>query len=169
MTKCTSKATRLAGCKGRKIELRFDGGEVASAGGVVVLREIDRRLGLIRDAVSCLPDPRNKDRVRHTHEQMLRQRLYALALGCEDINDNSALSDDPCFQTAVGKDCSLASPATLCRFENRADRDMAWIIHDVLCGSSSPPTSLLEKSFLDFFNLGLTKVNFAKPHGLLAI
>lgn len=148
MTKCTSNAVRLPGCKGREIELKFDGGDVTSDGGAVLLREVDRRLGLIRDAARRLRDPRNKGRVRHSNEQLLRQRVFALALGYEDLNDHETLRKDPCFQTVVGQDCSLASSSTLCRFENRADRDTALVVHEVLveqfvASFDTPPEELI--------------------------
>jgi hypothetical protein len=59
---------------------------------------------------------------------MLRQRIYALALGYEGLNDHVTLRKDTALQTAVGRDTDLASNATLCRFENRATRQMCWQI-----------------------------------------
>lgn len=55
---------------------------------------------------------------------MLRQRVYSLALGYEDLNDHDTLRNDTAIQTAAGKDVQLASSPTLCRFENFADRQM---------------------------------------------
>ena len=63
---------------------------------------------------------------------MLRQRVYSLALGYEDLNDHETLRKDIAIQTAVGKDEDLASSPTLCRFENFADRQMCWDISKVL-------------------------------------
>jgi hypothetical protein len=57
---------------------------------------------------------------------MLRQRIYALALGYEDLNDHLTLRKDTALQTAVGRDTDLTSNATLCRFENRATQKMSW-------------------------------------------
>jgi hypothetical protein len=82
---------------------------------------------------------------------LLRQRVYALALGYEDVNDHQSLRSDPGFQTAVERDQPLASSATLCRFENRADGEMAWRIHqvmvdDFIASHEEPPEELI----LDF-------------------
>ena len=63
---------------------------------------------------------------------MLRQRVYGLALGHEDLNDHTELRHDVAMQTAVECDGELASAPTLCRLENQADRDWAWHVHKVL-------------------------------------
>ena len=63
---------------------------------------------------------------------MLRQRVYGLCLGYEDLNDQQTLRHDTAIQTAIGKDSRLASPSTLCRFENRSDRDVAVAFHKML-------------------------------------
>lgn len=132
MTECTAKSRELPRVAGRKIEVAFCGGDVTSDGGAILLREADRRLRLTRDVARRLPDSRRGNRLAHSLQSMLRQRVFALALGYEDLNDHGQLRQDPCFQAAVGRDTPLASPATLCRFENRADRQAAWRIHEVL-------------------------------------
>ena len=63
---------------------------------------------------------------------MQRQRVYAIALGYEDLNDHDGLRHDLALQTAAGRDRTLASAPTLCRFENRAERGSAWAAHEVL-------------------------------------
>ena len=63
---------------------------------------------------------------------MLRQRVFAVALGYEDVNDHDALRHDLALQTAVERDRPLTSPSTLSRFENAADRAWAWRVHEVL-------------------------------------
>ena len=60
---------------------------------------------------------------------MLRQRVYGLALGYEDLNDHDQLRKDLALQTATERDTDLASAPTLCRLENRADRNTAWALH----------------------------------------
>jgi len=63
---------------------------------------------------------------------MLRQRLYAMAAGYEDLNDHDTLCGDTALQTAVESDRTLDSAPTLCRLEQRADRDTAVAMHEVL-------------------------------------
>ncbi len=62
----------------------------------------------------------------------MRQRVFAAALGYEDLNDHQALRGDVAFQTAVSRDHTLASASTLCRLEQRADPGFAWAAHEVL-------------------------------------
>ena len=81
----------------------------------------------------------------------LRQRVFALALGYEDVNDHAALRFDLALQTAAGRDRALASPSTLSRFENAAGRAWAWRVHEVLVAGfiasfDAPPEELI----LDF-------------------
>lgn len=69
---------------------------------------------------------------RHNIKNLLKQRVYALALGDEDLNDHDELRKDPALQAAVGQDVELASASTLCRFENRIDKKTLWAISTVL-------------------------------------
>jgi len=151
MTDCSSKAIRFPSCKSRKVEAEFRGREVTSDGGALLLGQVDRRIGLTRALKRVLKDKRVGSKVRHELATMLRQRIFGLCLGYEDLNDHQSLRLDPAFQTAVGADSELASPPTLCRLENRADRAMALAIHGVLVDKfiesfDSPPRELI----LDF-------------------
>ena len=114
------------------VEGRFDGGNMTSDGGVMLLGATDRKLGLLDAAAHCLPDPRNPPLIKHTVRDMLRQRVYGLALGWEDLNDRSTLRQDVAIQTAVGVDEAVASAPTLCRLENTADRATSARLHAVL-------------------------------------
>jgi hypothetical protein len=93
---------------------------------------VDRRLMLTEAVAGALSDSRRQGSCTHDLASMLRQRVYGLALGYEDLNDHRALRTDAALQTAVNRDDPLASSATLCRFENRADRAMAAQMHAVL-------------------------------------
>ena len=79
-----------------------------------------------------LSDPRRQASCDHDVPCLVRQRLYAIALGYEDLNDHDGLRQDVALQTAVERDQWLASASTLCRFEHRADRETAWRLHEVL-------------------------------------
>ncbi len=98
-----------------------------------------------------LPDPRDKRYVQHDQLTLLRQRVYALCQGYEDLNDHNELRQDLAFQTAVERDLLLGSSPTLCRLENRTDRTTAVAIHQVLieqfiASHKEPPEELI----LDF-------------------
>lgn len=81
----------------------FDGGEVTSDSGLLVLRQVEQRLGLLKAAARVLPDPRNPFLVVHTTEQLPRQRVFGLCQGYEDLNDHDRLRCDPALQTALDK------------------------------------------------------------------
>jgi len=114
------------------VEGRFDGGSMTSDGGVMLLGEVDRKLGLLEAAARCVADPRSPLLIKHGVRDMLRQRVYALALGWEDLNDHGALRCDVAVQTAVGVDREVASAPTLCRLEKWADRATAVRLHRLL-------------------------------------
>jgi hypothetical protein len=116
----------------RVVEGRFDGGSMTSDGGVMLLGEVDRKLGLLEAASRCIADPRSPALIEHGVRDMLRQRVYGLALGWEDLSDHGALREDVAMQTAVGVDHVVASAPTLCRLEKWADRATAWRLHEVL-------------------------------------
>ena len=87
----------------------------------------------------------------HSVADLVRQRVYVLALGHEDLNDHGEFRHDLALQTAANRVETLASPSTLCRLEQRADRDTAWAIHEVLfeqfvAAHPKPPRRLI----LDF-------------------
>jgi len=116
----------------RVVEGRFDGGSMTSDGGVMLLGQTDRKLGLLDAAARCIPDPRNPLLIKHAVRDMLRQRVYGLALGWEDLIDHGSLREDVAMQTAIGVEREVASAPTLCRLENWADKRTAWRLHQVL-------------------------------------
>jgi len=132
MTECNHRIFEYPTTKGRKIQASFTGGEVSSDGGVMLLRQADRRLGLTEAVSQALDDSRRTASCRHSLKSLLRQRVYGLALGYEDLNDHQSLRRDPAIQSAVERDELLASSPTLCRWENRANRQTALEIHKVL-------------------------------------
>ena len=132
MTECTQESFDFPACKRRRVEATFDGGDITSDAGVLLLQQADHRLGLSAAVVKTLHDPRRRASCAHGLDSLIRQRLFGLALGYEDLNDHHTLRHDLALQTAVGQDTPLASASTLCRWENRADRATAWRLHAVL-------------------------------------
>lgn len=80
----------------------------------------------------ALGDPRDPDRIEHTLGAILRQRVFGLVQGYEDLNDHAALRNDALMQTTRGRDTALASAPTLCRLESRASRAAARATHGVI-------------------------------------
>ena len=88
----------------REVLADFDGGAISSDGGALLLRETEARTGIIRQFAACFTDHRDPLLVEHTAEELVAQRVYALALGYEDLNDHDDLRRDPLLATVVGKD-----------------------------------------------------------------
>jgi hypothetical protein len=132
VTDCNQIEIKFPGCQRREVEASFTGGDVSSDGGVLLLRQADRKLGLTGSVAKALTETRRKKSCRHSLVSMLRQRVYGLCLGYEDLNDHNRLRGDAALQTAVQRDGELAGASTLCRWENRSDRETAWAIHRIL-------------------------------------
>jgi hypothetical protein len=132
MTNCTSNPISFKGVKGRKVEAIFSGQTITSDGGGLLLQAADKAINLLSRVARCFADPRRKASCSHSVENFLRQRVYALALGYEDLNDHDELRHDPALQTAAGRDEDMASSSTLCRFENRVDKKALWGLSSVL-------------------------------------
>jgi hypothetical protein len=88
----------------RQVLADFDGGDISSDGGALLLRETERLTGIIRQFAACFTDHRDPDLIEHSVEELLAQRVYGLALGYEDLNDHDDLRSDPLLATVVGKD-----------------------------------------------------------------
>ena len=95
MTKGKQLKLQLTRVKGRRVRVDFKGGEVTSDAGLLLIREVDRQLGLTERAARQLVDKRQKGKVRHEVLGMLRQRVYGLVAGYEDLNDFDTLRHDP--------------------------------------------------------------------------
>jgi hypothetical protein len=132
MPNCTGQQM-LFGRIGRcEIEANFAGGALSSDGGLMLVRQVDRRLGLSKAVAEALHDPRNPERITHELRDLIAQRLYGLCCGYEDLNDHGQLRQDPLMQTAVGTTAELASSPTLSRLETRATRSDIVALNRVL-------------------------------------
>jgi hypothetical protein len=132
MPKCTNDKIDLGRVGRRVIEADFSGGDLSSEGGVVLLRQLDRRLGLTRAAARALGDERRSASVLHSVQDMVAQRIFGLCMGWSDVCDHNTLRNDLLMQTAVGRDQPLASAPTLSRLETAATPEQAWALHEVL-------------------------------------
>ena len=112
----------------KKASVAFDGGLLSSDGGVMLLRDVERRLGLAERLARCLRDRRDPDRIDHELVEMLRLRMFAIAAGYEDANDCNSLRYDPIFRRwrsgmLPGSGDTLCSQPTMSRLENSAVED----------------------------------------------
>jgi hypothetical protein len=149
----------FASLERKKLVADFAGGDLTSDGGLPLLREVDRKLGLIDALNAAIGDPRFQPLVVHAQRTLLAQRVYALTAGYEDLNDHQALRNDTLLQALTDRqlkagqraDDPLSSPPTLCRLENRVTRaDLgrmaAVLVEQFIASHPTPPTELV----LDF-------------------
>ena len=120
-TECTQKDFGFHPLKHRAIRAQFDGGAITTEGGGLLLREVEKRIGIVRQFAACFRDYRNADLIEHTVEELVAQRVYGLALGYEDLNDHEELRKDPLLAVLVEKSDPvgelLAGKSTLNRLE----------------------------------------------------
>jgi len=122
-TECTAEGLRFQEVAGRAVVARFDGGALTSDGGAVLLREVERATGILHQFAACFRDERDPARTKHSVASLIRQRVYGLALGYEDLNDHDALRHDPLFAVLAERDdlsdptAALAGKSTLNRLE----------------------------------------------------
>ncbi len=152
MTDCIADTMSFSTLGPKAVAADFDGGWLTTDAGALLLREIDHRIGLIEALDNAIPDPRNPEMVIHDQKALLAQRITAIALGYEDLNDHQALRADPAIQLAAGKlpdpTNLLASPPTLCRLENRVDRKAlvkisGALVDRFIASRAQPPEHLI--------------------------
>jgi hypothetical protein len=102
-TDCIPHQIEFQGLTGRTVVASFDGGTLTSDGGVLLLGEVDHQRGILGQFAACFTDHRNPALVEHSVEDLVRQRVFALALGYEDLNDHDELRNDPLLAAVVGK------------------------------------------------------------------
>jgi hypothetical protein len=132
----------LSPVDGKAVVAKFDGGLLSSDGGVLALREVERRLGVADRLAACLVDRRAPDQITHSLSDVIRFRLLMIGAGYEDGNDASRLRGDPLFKMAMNltpSDRQLCSQSTISRLENlpdvRALLRMGRAMVDLYCAS----------------------------------
>ena len=155
MTDCNRRTLHFSTLGPKAVVADFQGGRLTTDAGALLLREVADTIGLFDALNAAIPDPRNPVFIVHDQRTMIAQRVTAIALGYEDLNDHQTLRVDPVLQLAAGKapeaELPLASPPTLCRLENRIDRKTLVQIAEVLvdqfiAAHPTPPEHLI----LDF-------------------
>lgn len=164
-TECSALQLEFQGLGSRRVVADFDAGHVSSDGGSLLLRETDETLGVVERLAECFTDHRDPELIDHALPSLLRQRIYGIALGYEDLNDHNDLCEDPLLAGASGREdvlgekrrCEsdqgkgLASAYTLNRLEltppdaNRDSRYKKIVYH------AEAIESLIVDVFLDSF------------------
>jgi len=120
MTQCSETLFPFEAHFSRQVVAQFAGDRLTTEGGSLLLRQADRKIGLLRRVADCFTDGRQPERIEHRLQEMLAQRIYALALGYEDLNDHEQLRQDPLLAVLAGKKDlgePLAGKSTLNRLE----------------------------------------------------
>lgn len=155
MTQCNPDPLYFSTLGGKAVVADFGGGRLTTDAGALLLREVDDNIGLFDALNAAIPDLRNPVYTTHDQRAMIAQRITAIALGYEDLNDHQTLRVDPVLQVTAGKppetELPLASPSTLCRLENRVDRKALVKVAEVfvdqfIAANLTPPEHLI----LDF-------------------
>jgi hypothetical protein len=163
MTECTQTGFEFARHFTQRVVADFDGGTLTSDGGGLLLRQTDQRIGLLERFATCFTDYRRQERVEHSVETMLAQRVYGLALGYEDLTDHDQLRSDPLLAVLAGKRDStgkdrkrvrdagkaLAGKSTLNRLERSAKLGAAQDRYKKISYSSGAIDELLVTLFLE--------------------
>jgi len=102
-TECSGSGFDFHPLGNRQVTAAFNGGTITSDGGVLLLRELEAQTELLAGLSQCFDDYRDPELVEHTVEELIKQRVFALALGYEDLNDHDTLRTDPLLAAAVGK------------------------------------------------------------------
>ncbi len=120
---------------GKVIDLDFDGGQVCTDGGLLLITKADQKLGLTELVAMCIGDLRRPDLVKHTIQNLVKQRINGILVGCEDCNDAAKLKTDGMHLLATGflpnSGHCLASQPTLSRFENSIDEVSLRLLQDL--------------------------------------
>jgi len=152
MKDCTKQLLLFKGISGKKIEADFNGGEVSSDAGLLFLREVEERIGLISKMTDSLRDRRHPGYVKHQLLELFRQRIFQIACGYEDGNESNELREDPIMKIACERlpddEQALASQPTISRFENSFSRTdlyrIAEVFLDVFIESyEKPPEAII--------------------------
>ncbi len=135
-TECRREKLEFQESGTREVVAEFNGGVITTDGGALLLREVEAKSKIIKQFSACFTDYRDPNRIEHSKEELLAQRIFGLALGYEDLNDHDQLRRDPLLATVVGKSDplgeerrramdrghALAGKSTLNRMELRSDQ-----------------------------------------------
>jgi hypothetical protein len=136
----------------KRVSAAFDGGRITSDGGVMLLTQAERRLGIADRLAGVIPDSRDASRVVHLLPDILRARIFAIACGYEDADDLDRLRFDPALKLACGRlpdtGRDLCSQPTVSRWENAPNlRDLIrlmGVMVDLYCASyTTPPEAVM--------------------------
>src|SRR6059058_4949742 len=152
-TECSADLFGFAPVEGREVVAAFDGGSITSDAGALLLGAADRAIRLTQRFASCFHDVRRQELIEHEVVTLIRQRVFGIALGYEDLNDHDELRHDPLMAVLAGKltprrgDCApVAGKSTLNRLELSQNEPSRYhrIAYDAAAIEALPVTLFLE-------------------------
>ena len=153
MSNSTPTQLRFAPSAGFSLRADFNGGGLSSDLGPVLLRGIDRQIGLTARLDTALTDRRHPSYIDHSQRELLMQRIFQIASGYQDGNDCNTLRHDPMFRLGVGRkpfdaEAALASGSTISRFEHAARRADIYrisqaLVEQYIASFATPPQLLV--------------------------
>lgn len=166
-THCNSKKVEFTSLKNKKVVAGFEGKQITSDAGLLLIKQLDEKFRITEQVADCFFDCRDQNRVQHSVLQLIRQRIYGICSGYEDLNDHDQLRNDPLFSILVAKEDSTkkgASKSTLNRIElcpsdpqsildgryhkvSVMEKEMEWLFLSIFLQTTKRPT---EPIFLDF-------------------
>lgn len=152
----TPEQLRFASIPGYTIRADFQGGGLSSDLGPLLLKGVDRQIGLTDRLCAAIADKRHPCYIKHTLPDILKQRIYQIASGYEDGNDSNTLRHDPMFRLGIGHkpfatdgvEGALASGSTISRFEHAVNskdiyRFSEALVDQFIAGYVNPPDALV--------------------------
>ena len=155
-TECNTEQLEFHSFGRRKIIGQFDGIKISSDGGAILLREVEKRTGILRRLSQCFTDYRNPEMITHSLESLISQRIMALALGYEDLNDHDVLRHDALLSVLSGKSNGKmgAGKSTLNRLELTPATGSSSSRYKKIVANSDAMDELL----IDFFQKSFSEV-----------
>ena len=144
----------------KKVEVKFTMEKTSTDGGLLLLREVEKQVGLISSLANCIKDERHQSYVEHSIKSMLSQRVMQISAGYEDANDCNVLKDDEILKLCANQEKALATQPTISRFENKVNTkelyNMAKVFVDQFMASyeSEPGIVILDPDDTNSFTYG---------------
>ena len=162
-TQCTQKSFAFHALGNRGVVAQFDGGRITSDAGGLLLREVERKLGVLRQLAACFNDHRDPDLIEHSVLELISQRVYALALGYEDLNDHDELRHDPLLAVLIGKDDPTGMDRQLARDRGKACAGKSTLNRlELTPVGATQPTATRRSSLIRRPSSGCSSMRFCK-------
>ena len=165
-TQCNQESLEFHPLDKREVRGQFDGGAITTDGGGLLLREVEKRTGIIAQFAACFRDHRKAERIEHGVKELVAQRVYGLALGYEDLNDHDELRRDPLLAVLVEKPDPRGEKRVRERDQGKALAGKSTLNRLELTGAEVSAQERYKKIGLDFAAVDRLLVEvFLQAHG----